>query len=137
MAEQFFKDASLKATAQRREILQALREAARPLTAEEIHATLAANGANLSTVYRTLATLTQKGLLIKTVRQNGTADYQPGGEHHCHEMVCTHCGERAPLPGCPLREMSRRLEAATGYHVTGHSLEFTGVCPRCQKKDEH
>lgn len=132
MTEQFFKDAALKATAQRREICNVLLEAGRPMTAEEIHAALC--GVNLSTVYRTLGTLAGKGLLIKTVRTNGTADYQPCGAHHCHEMVCMRCGERAPLPDCPLAEMTRTLEAATGYVVTGHSLEFTGVCPRCQKK---
>ena len=133
MSDILLKNAALKCTPQRRTILDALMLASRPLTVVELCCLLEGQSINRSTIYRTLNTLFRKGQLIKTARQDGTADYQLAGARHCHQMVCTSCGERTPLPECPLSTITHRLEQDTGYLVTGHSLEFTGVCPHCQK----
>ena len=90
---------------------------------------------NVSTVYRTLNTLTEKKILIRSVRQDGKAYYSLAKKDHSHRLVCDLCGKVIPVDTCPLSELEETLQQKTGFRITGHSLEFTGLCPECSKKD--
>ena len=131
--EQSLKKARLKATRERRGILAVLRETEGSLTAEELHRLLPEQQISLSTVYRNLAALTRRGLLIKTVGQDGVAAYQLNTASHRHRIVCTVCGGDTEICSCPLESLTRQISQDTGFEVTGHSLEFTGVCPSCRR----
>ncbi len=131
--EESLKRARLRSTRGRRRILELLNEAESPLTAEELHSRIGEQGLSLSTVYRNLAALAGRGLLIKTVGQDGIATYQPNTSAHRHRIVCVLCGRETEISACPLESLSRRIGEETGFEVTGHSLEFTGVCPQCRQ----
>ena len=77
MIEEILKKSSLKNTKQRYAILSVIKDAKEPVTAEEIFRRLVIEDSkiNLSTVYRTLHTLTDKNVLVKIVRGDGTAAY--------------------------------------------------------------
>ena len=116
-------------------LLFLLQEEARSMTAEELHEKAApVLPMNLSTVYRTLNTLTEKNILLRSVRQDGKAYYTLPLESHSHRLICDLCGKVIPIDTCPLSELEERLAAETGFHITGHSLEFTGLCPHCAAK---
>ena len=85
----------------------------------------------LSTVYRTLSTLAEKGLLLRGSGPEGAMTYQLRDSRHRHYLVCTGCGSAVPIPGCPLEQLERSLGDQTGFAITGHSLELYGLCPRC------
>ena len=106
------------------------------MTAEELHALAEPIlPMNASTVYRTLNTLTEKKILIRSVRQDGKAYYSLAKKDHSHRLVCDLCGKVIPVDTCPLSELEETLQQKTGFRITGHSLEFTGLCPECSKKD--
>ena len=134
--EQSLKEARLKATRGRKGILSLLRKASGPLTAEELYRRMPEREISLSTVYRNLAVLTRRGLLIKTVGQDGVAAYQVKGAAHCHRIVCTVCGRQMEIGQCPLEPVVQKIGKETGFEVTGHSLEFTGICPTCRLAED-
>ena len=51
------------------------------------------------------------------------------------KQVCNLCGKVIPVDTCPLSELEETLQQKTGFRITGHSLEFTGLCPECSKKN--
>ena len=136
MEQNILKNAALKSTKKRQVLLLLLQKQARPMTAEELHALAGPIlPMNASTVYRTLNTLTEKKILIRSVRQDGKAYYSLAKKDHSHRLVCDLCGKVIPVDTCPLSELEETLQQKTGFRITGHSLEFTGLCPECSKKD--
>ena len=135
MEQNILKKAELKTTKTRQMLLFLLQKHARPMTAEELHE-MANNilPMNVSTVYRTLNTLTEKDILIRSVRQDGKAYYSLPKKDHYHRLVCDLCGKVIPIDTCPLSELEENLQTKTGFRITGHSLEFTGLCPECSEK---
>ena len=135
MEQNILKNAALKSTKKRQVLLLLLQKQARPMTAEELHALAEPIlPMNASTVYRTLNTLTEKKILIRSVRQDGKAYYSLAKKDHSHRLVCDLCGKVIPVDTCPLSELEETLQQKTGFRITGHSLEFTGLCPECSKR---
>ena len=132
---ELLKQVELKTTKKRRLLLFLLQGEARPMTAEELHekASLLLP-MNLSTVYRTLHALTEKNLLLRSVRQDGKAYYTLCRDRHSHRLTCDTCGKVVAVDTCPLGELEESLSEKTGFRITGHSLEFTGLCPQCAEK---
>ena len=89
---------------------------------------------SLDTVYRTLATLTDRGLITRVLFTPGPARYDGNPRQH-HHFVCTRCGlvrdvEDGRLDAIrPTREVTRigRSDAVT--------VQFRGVCADCQGKE--
>lgn len=135
MEKEILKSARLKNTKKRQIILTILEKAHKPLTAEEIYTeTIGHTHMSFSTVYRSLGALTEKQILMKELMQDGKTYYQFNNNHHKHLLVCNICGEIIPIEGCPLHKLENDLISKTGYIITGHSLEFNGICPQCTEK---
>ena len=122
MEAELLREKGLKNTPSRQAVLEVLAHTEEPVS--------------LSTVYRTLSVLAEKGLKLKHSSQDGTLSYQLRDSRHRHYLICTQCGSSVPIPGCPLEELERNLGERTGFAITGHSLELYGLCPQCiHKKD--
>lgn len=136
------RDCGLKNTPSRQAVLEVLAAAPGPVSAEEVYRRILSGAGehgrpvSLSTVYRTLATLTEKGLLLRSSGQDGALCYQLRDSRHRHYLVCTGCGSTVPIRGCPLTALEEALGAETGFAITGHNLELYGLCPRCSGKKE-
>lgn len=132
MEKDILKANDLKATKRRQVILSVLQNSPELLTAERIY--ILANQKehmSVSTTYRTLASLTEKGIILKSLSQDGKTYYQIKNQHHKHHLVCTMCNEVIPIDDCPVKALETELANTTGYMITGHSLEFSGICPNC------
>jgi len=129
---------SLKKTRKRQAILGVLAKAKTRLTSEEIYTICSKDLAiNLSTVYRTLSVLTNHGLVTKTLESDGKAYYSlfcGSAEGHHHHLVCAKCKATIELDECPLEELNKKISSETGFVITGHSMELTGLCPKCQHR---
>lgn len=142
MDNSFLKQYGLKNTPGRQAVLSVLARAEGPVTAEELHRRLAEEPGqgdrrvSLSTVYRTLLTLTEKGLLLRGPGPDGSFTYQLRDSRHRHYLVCTGCGSAVPIPGCPLETLEQSIGAETGFAITGHSLELFGLCPSCAQREK-
>jgi Fe2+ or Zn2+ uptake regulation protein len=51
-------------------------------------------------------------------------------DHH-HHLVCSGCGKVVDFAGCALTDLEQRLLEETRFDISGHLLEFYGLCPDC------
>ena len=124
-------------TRQRYAILQVLLDSAVPISAERIHTQTKEVDAsiNLSTVYRFLDMLVEKGLATRSFNlEHGRGTFELSNPHHRHHLTCTHCGAIQVIAQCPLEDLCISLEVDTGFKVTGHRIELFGLCKECRQQ---
>jgi len=113
-------------------LINCLRHSDRPLTAEEVYNKLREDiNINLSTVYRALNALTDADILIKQILSDGNSVFQLKTDSHQHILTCKMCGKSTYVNICPLDNITEDISKLTGYEITGHNLEFIGICPDC------
>jgi Fur family ferric uptake transcriptional regulator len=123
----------LRPTRQRVAVLGAL--ASRDdATAQQIHALLVDSGerVGLATVYRTLASLTENGVVDTLMHHRGETCYRLCGDGHHHHLVCSGCHRVVELGDCDLDPWLADLATQHGFALEGHTVEVTGRCPSCQ-----
>jgi Fur family transcriptional regulator, ferric uptake regulator len=85
----------------------------------------------LTTVYRTLEILSEAGALRRVHGADRCEAFVPAQAAHGHVVVCTSCGTATEFTDC---DMSRVVEAAaheTGYEISEHFLQLSGLCAAC------
>lgn len=88
--------------------------------------------ADRTTVYRELAFLKKSGIVREVGILGRPSLFEIEGEHH-HHLVCLDCGTHRPVKIPPaLCEQEKRLGKKEEFKITGHSLEFYGLCKKCQ-----
>ncbi len=131
------KNGNLKSTRHRKAILEVLEKNDTPLTAEDLYLKLKENeiSISLSTVYRVLETLVEKGLATRSnLADDNRAVYELSHNEHRHHLLCTKCRKVLPVDGCPLEDYEKLLEQRFGFTVKGHKLEVYGYCQGCREK---
>lgn len=125
------KEAEVKATPARLEIIKKLASVRKPVSVDQL-AKLAPS-VDLATVYRAVNALTECGILKKVNLQSGQAFFELSGGHH-HHLVCSNCGSVRDFGGCGVSGLERKIRK-TGFFskLNGHSLEFFGICRKCDK----
>lgn len=124
--------AGLRSTAQRRAVLQALHEL-RHATVDELAAHLDAGSCdiNLSTVYRTLETLDEVGLVTHAHLSHGGPTYHTvDDEPHIH-LVCQQCGAVDQLPRTLVDPVAAEVLARAAFAVDLSHLVLHGRCATC------
>ena len=125
----------LRATPQRLRVLEELAGEPNGASAQQIHDRLRARGLRigLATVYRTLAALSEHGVVDALSHRPGEACYRLCGADHHHHLVCTNCNRVVELGECDLEPWLDQLGVAHGFRVTAHSVEVSGVCAGCNE----
>lgn len=123
-----------KLSRQRELVLRILRSTKSHPTADWIYqqAREAMPQISLGTVYRNLVFLEKEGRIRALTYGKGTARYDADLRNHYH-VRCLECGKVEDLPHDLPRASSQEVEGMTGYTIYGHRLEFSGVCPECQR----
>jgi len=88
---------------------------------------------SLGTVYRTMSVLAEAGLIQELHFGDAQARYDGNVSEHYH-VICMACGALEDIHMPPLRELERVASELTDYHISGHRVEFYGLCSRCQRK---
>jgi Fur family ferric uptake transcriptional regulator len=101
-----------------------------PLSPKEIldRATADVPTLSLATVYRTIASLVDEGVLKAVSLPGQPPVYELAGKEHHHHFHCRRCGRTFELDGC-LGNVNRL--APKGFHVDDHELTLFGTCPEC------
>ncbi|MDD7765925.1 MULTISPECIES: Fur family transcriptional regulator [Anaerococcus] len=135
-AEDLLKRNKIRVTEKRKIILEKIIENDDPISAEEILEKLKEENINmdLSTIYRNLNTLEEINLLLKNTNTDGISYFQLNSNNHKHFIRCISCNKKFIIENCPIHEIEEEIEKDTGFVIKGHSFEFTGICPQCQKK---
>jgi Fur family ferric uptake transcriptional regulator len=127
----------LKKTKHRTEILEILDRSRQPIPAEQVYLDLKDQGVtvNLSTVYRTLETLADRGLVTKVkVLGDNRALFELNRMVHKHYLVCLECKKMKAIECCPIEEYEKSLAQQTDFLISGHRLDIYGYCPKCREK---
>ena len=127
--EQLCAEQRLRMTGQRRVIARVLSEARDHPDVEEVHRRAHGIDAriSLSTVYRTLRLLEEKGILEKHAFAAGRRRYeQVAGEHHDH-LIDTTTGRVVEFRSEEIEKLQERIAREMGFKLIGHKLELYGV----------
>ena len=135
MQESLLKNHGLKITSARIAVLSVLESNHLPLSAEKIYELTKKEGLNLSTVYRTLNSFAEAGLVKKEINQDKESIFSLESEEDNHVLICTKCHKTVKLEGCPYHEVNEAIESQTGFLLQDHNTEIYGICPDCQNKN--
>ena len=120
-----FKNNGIKKTEQREKLLKIIKNSKVPLTAEDIFKKT--KEISLATIYRTLETFCEKGVLNKiSVTDDERRYYELATDIHRHYAVCLKCKKMEYVNVCPVHDVS-----LDGFRITGHRLELYGYCNNC------
>jgi Fur family transcriptional regulator, ferric uptake regulator len=139
-ADELLKVAKLKVTEQRRVILNFLLNNHGPFTVEELSQHLKDQSFDLATLYRSMSTFEESGLVEKRLFGDGVVRWELAAHNDCHEdhhqhhhhLMCSQCKKIVTLDICVPDEMQKLVEGH-GFKDLKHHLEFSGICPECQK----
>ncbi len=123
----------MRMTAQRREILAALRATTSHPSADELFYVVRRRlpAISLGTVYRNLELLAARGLIQKLWGGAGQRRFDGDVSEHYH-LRCIRCGRVEDAPLRRSAALEKALRGRTDFDVLGHTVEFFGYCPACR-----
>jgi Fur family transcriptional regulator, ferric uptake regulator len=126
----------MRITKNRTRILDALLQADKPLSLDEIQSRAGLKGSvpDYATVFRVM-TLLESLQVAQKVHLNRSCSYYEllDPQQHYDHIICTECGNvTVMVDSCPVEKVQRQIEQQYGYSEIRHSLEFFGKCWRCK-----
>lgn len=121
----------LKKTSGRLRILSFLSTQKKPIGIERIAKALRRH-VDQVTVYRTMQTLEEAGIVRQVNLRHGHIDYELANSDH-HHLVCTHCGATEDFSGCGADKLAQRAlkKSRTFSSIDQHAIELFGTCKKC------
>ena len=133
--DNLLRSSDLRRTSPRVAILSVLLQAQKPLTQEQISASLAPTIPNKVTIYRTLERFCGAGLVHKAFMQKRAWHYELADrctEEQCHpHFTCKKCGVISCLAGLSV-SIVKGLKK--GFVIHRQQVRLEGLCPRCVGK---
>lgn len=129
------REAGYRITGARRAVLTVLQDSGGHLTSAEVLDQVESRAPSVSraSVFRTLELLTALSIIRPTYLESRTPTYvllTPEG-HHSH-IICSHCNRIIELDNCQVDDLTAAFGERYGVRITGHLLEFYGVCAACE-----
>lgn len=121
------RERGLRMTPQRTSVMQAVTQLVHA-TPDQVAAAVPA--VDLTTVYRTLETLEQIGLLAHTHLGHGAPSYRLAADHHVH-VVCHRCASVVDAPPDLADELAHRLATEQGFTLDRSHFTVFGTCAEC------
>lgn len=131
------RDAGHKVTHARLTVLQVLEDSGGHLTSGEVLEQVNAVDSSIgrASVFRTLDLFTALLIVRPTfIDSSATPTYVLMPDGHHHHVICTNCNRVIEFEECCLSEMAAELEARLRVKLSGHLVEFYGLCENCQGK---
>ncbi|HEU4361175.1 MAG TPA: Fur family transcriptional regulator [Mycobacterium sp.] len=128
----------LRRMASRLAVLAVLEPVNGHLSVAELHRRLTAaapaqnHPPDLATVYRTVTTLVDRGVLHALTLDGGVTTYGLAVDPH-HHAVCTRCGTIIEVPAQRLASALEHARAGSAFSLSERAgLTLHGLCPQCQ-----
>lgn len=135
---EFLRVRGLRRMASRIEVLAVLEPVDGHLSVAEIHQRVReclpadVSPPDLATVYRTVTTLVDQGVLHALTLDDGVTTYGLAIDAH-HHAVCTQCGSIIEVPARQLTAALEHAMAGSSFTLSDRAgLTLHGLCPRCQ-----
>lgn len=121
-------------TRQRQVILEELAKVNSHPTADEVYNLVRKRlpKISLGTVYRNLELLANSGQ-IRKLDWSGSQKRFDGQTFEHYHMHCTKCRKVYDVPLKPIAALAKALKKIKGYEISSYHLEFSGLCPNCNK----
>ncbi|WP_158892848.1 Fur family transcriptional regulator [Amycolatopsis anabasis] len=122
-----------RATKQRAAVVELLTEIDDFRSAQDLHDELRkrGEGIGLTTVYRTLQSLSEAGEIDVLRTDSGEAIYRRCSSHHHHHLVCRHCGKTIEIEGPAVERWAEKIASGNGFSEINHTVEIVGTCASC------
>ncbi|MBA0126224.1 transcriptional repressor [Haloechinothrix sp. YIM 98757] len=122
-----------RSTRQRTAVVELLSEIDDFRSAQELHDELRrrGEGIGLTTVYRTLQSLSEAGVIDVLRTGAGEALYRRCSDHHHHHLVCRACGYTVEIEGPTVERWANSVAAQNGFSDINHTIELVGTCSGC------
>ncbi|WP_433680001.1 Fur family transcriptional regulator [Nocardia sp. CA-119907] len=129
------KPVGIRSTRQRSAIAALLRDIEEFRSAQELHDELRrrGEGIGLTTVYRTLQSLADAGLVDVLRTDTGESVYRQCSTGHHHHLVCRHCGRTVEVEGPTVEAWAETIAGEYGFTEVSHTMEIFGTCCECVK----
>ena len=116
-------------------ILELISKDSKPLSVLEIINRMKKNiSANKTTVYREINLLKKEGLILEIQLNERNKRYELSSKKHHHHIVCTSCNKiEDVMLDKDLEAQEKKIKKNKKFKIINHSLEFFGVCEKCQK----
>ncbi len=128
------KTRGIRLTAERRAILRGIHSCGGHFDADALldHFRRRGDRVSRATVYRTLGTLVEIGVLRKIEMGDRRSLYEPaeGREHHEH-MICVRCGEIIEFIEPEIERLQEEVCRRSGFTPQDHTLQIYGICRDC------
>jgi len=127
-----------KVTKPRRQVLEALEEARKPLSPYAIQRALKGKGEHLNhvTIYRILDLFCRLNLAHKLLSNGGYIRCGLGEQAGCHRFaVCRKCGAIQEFASEQLCREENQFMRQFGFRTEHHLCEFSGLCAKCYEKE--
>ncbi len=128
------KSSGHKMTPVRKSLIEVLLGSDTPLSIEEISNLLKSKKLtpNKTTLYREVEFLKEEELLQEIDFGDGKKRYEISSSHH-HHIVCINCKTVVDVPmEEDLDSKEKQILLKFKFKPVGHSLEFFGLCTKCQ-----
>lgn len=128
------REAGHKITNARLTVLDVLEKSGGHITSAEVLEQVAVADSSIgrASVFRTLDLLTSLSIIRPTyINSSLTPTYVLLPDGHHHHIVCTNCNRVIEFDNCGLAAIAAELEARLHVKLSGHLLEFYGLCDRC------
>ncbi len=135
---QRLRDAGHKLTNARLTVLGVVERGGGHLTSTEILNRVNAVDARIgrASVFRALDLLTRLSIIRPTyIDSSITPTYVLLPDGHHHHVICTHCNRVIEFEDCGLSKLAADLERRLHVQLSGHLLEFYGLCDRCSAQE--
>jgi Fur family transcriptional regulator, ferric uptake regulator len=124
----------VRATPRRLEVLEELARERDDVTAQALWSRLRERDSRtgLATVYRTLALLSEKGVVDVLSHHGAEQCYRLCGDEHHHHLLCERCHKVVEVSECGLDGWVAAAAKQHGFVATDHRVEIVGVCADCR-----
>jgi Fur family ferric uptake transcriptional regulator len=125
--------APVRATRQRAAIADLLEGLDDFRSAQDLHDALKrrGEGIGLTTVYRTLQSMAESGLVDVLRTDTGESVYRRCSADHHHHLVCRACGATVEIQGRHVEAWAADVAREHGFSEVSHTIEIFGVCGDC------
>ncbi|MEM1163767.1 MAG: Fur family transcriptional regulator, partial [Pseudomonadota bacterium] len=124
--EQVLRKAGVRITSQRQVILRVLSEASDHPDAMELYQRASAldSSVSLTTVYRTLKLLQEKGEIHRHAFEGGPARFEPADSEHHDHLIDLDTGQVIEFESEKIEALQREIARELGYDLIHHRLEL-------------